>query len=326
MSPDTRRRLPSVDAVVRAAGDLEMPRGRFVDAVRVVLAESRANGHVTTDAAAVARDARARLASRDMRTLRRVLNATGVVLQTNLGRASLSRAALDAIVDAAGTSSVEYDLEAGRRGERHGHATALLRELTGAEDGIVVNNNAAAVLLALGALAARHEVIVSRGELVEIGGGFRIPDVLRRSGAKLVEVGTTNRTYVKDYAAAISERTGAILRVHASNFKVSGFVARPEEHSLASLAHERGVPFIHDLGSGTLLDTAKYGLAKEETGSEAVAAGADVVTFSGDKLLGGPQAGIPVGQSGRTAQRRTDPLLRALPSRQVTHAGPGSIP
>ncbi|HYK99271.1 MAG TPA: L-seryl-tRNA(Sec) selenium transferase, partial [Candidatus Acidoferrales bacterium] len=232
MKTDARRGLPSVDAVVRAAGTLDVPRERFVGAVREVLAGSRADGAKYDDAAAVARAARALLGARDERSMRRVLNATGVVLQTNLGRAPLARAALEAIVDAAGAVSVEYDLAAGKRGERHGHATALLRELSGAEDGVVVNNNAAAVLLALGALAARREVIVSRGELVEIGGGFRIPDVLRRSGAKLVEVGTTNRTYVKDYAAAVSERTGAILRVHASNFKVTGFVARPDDTQL----------------------------------------------------------------------------------------------
>ena len=320
MTADTRRRLPSVDAVVRAAGTLDVPRERFVSAVREVLAGSRSNGARYDDAAAVATAARALLGSRDDRTMRRVLNATGVVLQTNLGRAPLAAAALAAITDAAGAVSVEYDLAAGRRGERHGHASALLRELSGAADGVVVNNNAAAVLLALAALAARREVIVSRGELVEIGGGFRIPDVLRRSGAKLVEVGTTNRTYVKDYAAAITERTGAILRVHASNFKVTGFVARPDDRQLASLAHERGVAFIHDLGSGTFLDTARHGLAREQTVSEAIAAGADVVTFSGDKLLGGPQAGIAVGRAEPIAALCAHPLMRALRPDKLTLA------
>ena len=320
MSADARRRLPSVDAVLRAAGDLDVPRERFVVAVREVLAEARSGGSRLDDAAAVASAARARLRSRDERSLRRVLNATGVVLQTNLGRAPLAPAALAAIADAAGAVSVEYDLALGKRGERHGHASALLRELAGAEDAVVANNNAAAVLLALAALAARREVIVARGELVEIGGGFRIPDVLRRSGAKLVEVGTTNRTYVKDYAAALSERTGAILRVHASNFKVTGFVARPEERSLAALARERGVAFIHDLGSGTFLDTSRYGLAREETVAEAVAAGADVVTFSGDKLLGGPQAGIAVGRAERIAALRSHPLMRAVRPDKLTLA------
>jgi len=320
MTADTRRRLPSVDAVVRAAGTLEVPRERFVAAVREVLAGSRSNGGRYDDAAAVAAAARALLGSRDDRTMRRVLNATGVVLQTNLGRAPLAAAALAAITDAAGAVSVEYDLAAGRRGERHGHASAMLRELSGAADGVVVNNNAAAVLLALAALAARREVIVSRGELVEIGGGFRIPDVLRRSGAKLVEVGTTNRTYVKDYAAAITAKTGAILRVHASNFKVTGFVARPDDRQLASLAHERGVAFIHDLGSGTFLDTARHGLAREQTVPEAIAAGADVVTFSGDKLLGGPQAGIAVGRAEPIAALRAHPLMRALRPDKLTLA------
>jgi L-seryl-tRNA(Ser) seleniumtransferase len=268
----------------------------------------------------VARLARARIASRDERSLRRVLNATGVVLQTNLGRAPLAPSAIAAMTDAAGAVSVEYDLVAGRRGERHGHASSLLRELTGAEDGVVTNNNAAAVLLALAALAAGREVIVARGELVEIGGGFRIPDVLRRSGAKLVEVGTTNRTYVKDYASAISAKTAALLRVHTSNFKVIGFVARPEDRALAAVARERGVAFIHDLGSGTLLDTSRHGLAREETVAEAIAAGADVVTFSGDKLLGGPQAGIAVGRAERIAALRAHPLMRALRPDKITLA------
>ena len=319
MTTDARRRLPSVDAVVRAAGDVDLPRDRFVRAVRDVLAEARAAG-ATLDESGAAEAARRRLTDRDRRTLRRVINATGVVLQTNLGRAPLAPAALAAIVDAAGAVSVEYDLGAGKRGERHGHASRLLAELAGAEDGVVANNNAAAVLLALAALASRKEVIVARGELVEIGGGFRIPDVLRRSGAKLVEVGTTNRTYVRDYAAAITERTGAILRVHASNFKLTGFVAQPEGRSLGALARERGITFIHDLGSGTFLDTSRFGLAREETVAEAVAAGADVVTFSGDKLLGGPQAGLAVGRSAAIAALRAHPLMRAMRPDKVTIA------
>ena len=319
MTTDARRRLPSVDAVVRAAGDMDVPRDRLVRAVRDVLAEARAAG-TTFDEGAAADAARRRLSQRDRRSLRRVLNATGVVLQTNLGRAPLAAVALAAIGDAAGAVSVEYDLDAGRRGERHGHASRLLAELAGAEDGVVANNNAAAVLLALAALASRKEVIVARGELVEIGGGFRIPDVLRRSGAKLVEVGTTNRTYVRDYAAAITERTGAILRVHASNFKVTGFVARPEDKSLGALAHERGVAFIHDLGSGTFIDTSRFGLAREETVPEAIAAGADVVTFSGDKLLGGPQAGLAVGRAAAIAALRAHPLMRAMRPDKLTIA------
>src|SRR5438552_16742698 len=263
---------------------------------------------------------RAALAERERLTLRSVINATGVVLQTSLGRAPLSPRALAAIAAAAGAVSVEYDLVAGKRGERHGHAARLLADLASAEDAVVVNNNAAAVLLALAALASRKEVIVARGELVEIGGGFRIPDVLRRSGAKLVEVGTTNRTYARDYAGAITARTGAILRVHASNFKVTGFVARADGRELASLAHEHNVAFIHDLGSGTLLDTARYGVAREQTIGEAVGEGADVVTFSGDKLLGGPQAGLAVGRAAAVGALRAHPLMRALRPDKLTIA------
>src|SRR2546425_5728510 len=316
---DPRRALPSVDAVLRAGRPSDAERDRFTRAAREVL--TRARGLRTTGGAeAFAAEARALLADRERRTLRRVLNATGVILQTNLGRAPLSPRALAAMADAAGAVSVEYDLAAGKRGERHGHAARILADLARAEDAVVVNNNAAAVLLALAALATRKEVIVARGELVEIGGGFRIPDVLRRSGARLVEVGTTNRTYARDYAGAITERTGAILRVHASNFKISGFVARPEGRELAALAREHGIVFIHDLGSGTFLDTSRYGLAKEQTVAEAVREGADVVTFSGDKLLGGPQAGLAVGRAAAIAALRSHPLMRAVRPDQLTLA------
>ncbi|MBM4421753.1 MAG: L-seryl-tRNA(Sec) selenium transferase, partial [Chloroflexi bacterium] len=242
------------------------------------------------------------------------------VLQTNLGRAPLAPEAVAAIADAAGSVSVEYDLDKGRRGERHGHAAGLLAELSGAEDALVVNNNAAAVLLALAALAARKEVVVARGELVEIGGGFRIPDVLRRSGARLVEVGTTNRTYAADYAAAITPRTAVLLRVHASNFKVVGFTARAADADLARIAGERGVLFVNDLGSGSLIDTARFGLPSEPTVAAALAAGADVVTFSGDKLLGGPQAGLAAGKRAPIAAMRAHPLMRALRPDKLTLA------
>ncbi|TMC78635.1 MAG: L-seryl-tRNA(Sec) selenium transferase [Chloroflexi bacterium] len=317
---DPRRALPSVDAVVRAGRPSDAERDRFTRAAREVL--TRARGlRATGGAEAFAEQARALLADRERRTLRRVLNATGVILQTNLGRAPLSPRALAAMADAAGAVSVEYDLAVGKRGERHGHAARVLADLARAEDAVVVNNNAAAVLLALAALATRKEVIVARGELVEIGGGFRIPDVLRRSGAKLVEVGTTNRTYARDYAHAIGERTGAILRVHASNFKLTGFVAHAEGRELAALAREHNVAFIHDLGSGTFLDTSRYGLGKELTVPEAVREGADVVTFSGDKLLGGPQAGIAVGRQTHIGALRTHPLMRALRPDKITIAG-----
>ena len=317
---DPRRRVPSVDAVLRATPAGATERRRLVAAVRQVLAAARSSGTEILDPAAYAKLARDRIATRDTPTLRRVINATGVVLHTNLGRAPLSDAALAAIRDASGTVSVEYDLERGTRGERHGHAAGLLAEVTGAEDAVVTNNGAAAVLLALAALAGKREVIVARGELVEIGGGFRIPDVLTRSGAKLVEVGTTNRTYVRDYANAITEKTGAILRVHASNFALRGFVAKAASPDLATLARERGVAFIHDLGSGTLLDTARFGLGREETVQEAVRDGADVVTFSGDKLLGGPQAGIAAGRADTVAKLRTHPLMRALRPDKLTIA------
>jgi L-seryl-tRNA(Ser) seleniumtransferase len=316
---DPRRALPSVDAVLRAGRPSSVERDRFTRTARDVLARARA-ARASGNAATFAAETRAVLAERERLTLRSVVNATGVVLQTNLGRAPLSPRALAAIAAAAGAVSVEYDLVAGKRGERHGHAARLLADLASAEDAVVVNNNAAAVLLALAALASRKEVIVARGELVEIGGGFRIPDVLRRSGAKLVEVGTTNRTYARDYAGAINERTGAILRVHASNFKITGFVARAEGRDLAALAREHNVALIHDLGSGTFLDTSRFGLGKELTVGEAVREGADVVTFSGDKLLGGPQAGIAVGRAERIAALRTHPLMRALRPDKLTIA------
>jgi L-seryl-tRNA(Ser) seleniumtransferase len=316
---DPRRALPSVDAVLRAGRPSQIERERFTRAAREVLARARA-ARSSGDAAMFAAETRAVVAERGRLTLRSVINATGVVLQTNLGRAPLSPRALAAIAAAAGAVSVEYDLVAGKRGERHGHAARLLAELASAEDAVVANNNAAAVLLALAALASRKEVIVARGELVEIGGGFRIPDVLRRSGAKLVEVGTTNRTYARDYAGAINEKTAAILRVHASNFKITGFVSRAEGRDLAALAREHNIAFIHDLGSGTLLDTSRFGLGKELTVSEAVGEGADVVTFSGDKLLGGPQAGIAVGRADLIAALRAHPLMRALRPDKLTIA------
>ena len=316
---DPRRALPSVDAILRAGQPTDVERERFTRVAREVLARARAT-HASGDAATFAAETRAALVERERLTLRSVINATGVILQTNLGRAPLAPRALAAIAAAAGAVTVEYDLVAGKRGERHGHAARLLADLSSAEDAAVVNNNAAAVLLALAALASRREVIVARGELVEIGGGFRIPDVLRRSGAKLVEVGTTNRTYARDYAGAINEKTGAILRVHASNFKISGFVARAEGRDLAALAREHNVAFIHDLGSGTFLDTSRFGLGKELTIGEAVREGADVVTFSGDKLLGGPQAGIAVGRAEYIAKLRAHPLMRALRPDKLTIA------
>ena len=242
-----------------------------------------------------------------------VINATGVIIHTNLGRAPLSRAATQAAVQASqGYSNLEFDLSNGRRGSRQAHLQALLQELTGAEAALVVNNNASAVLLGLSALAAGKQVIVSRGEAVEIGGGFRIPDVLEQSGAKLVDVGTTNRTYARDYENGITTETGAFLKAHASNFRVEGFTAAISPEELAALGAKHDIPVLHDVGSGCLLATEKYGLAHEPTPQESVAAGVGLTFFSGDKLLGGPQAGIVVGTRELVGRLERHPLARAV--------------
>jgi len=255
-------------------------------------------------------------------TLKTVINATGVILHTNLGRAPLSSAVIDAMSRIGPFySNLEYDLDAGRRGSRYVHAEDLLVRLTGAEAALLVNNNAAAVLLALAALAREREVIISRSQLVEIGGGFRIPEVLAASGARLVEVGTTNRTYLSDYQAAITPQTAVILRVHQSNFRLQGFVHQPQLEELAALAHDNRLTLLDDLGSGTLLATEVFGLPHEPTIQESLAAGADMVTFSGDKLLGGPQAGIIVGKADAVARLRDYPLTRALRVDKTTIAG-----
>lgn len=245
-------------------------------------------------------------------SLRRAINATGVVIHTNLGRAPLSKAAVEAITAVARYSNLEYDLEEGQRGSRYVHAVQVLRRVAGCEDALVVNNNAAALVLVLAALGQGREVIVSRGQLVEIGGGFRIPDIMRQSGAQLVEVGTTNRTYVSDYEAAITERAALLLRVHASNFRLVGFTTSPSIEEIAELAHAHGLLAVDDVGSGALLDTTRYGLSPEPRVQTSVQAGADLVLFSGDKLLGGPQCGIIAGKGEVVARLRKHPLARAL--------------
>lgn len=324
MNNTALRALPSVDRLVRAveATLSAMPHAELVQIARAVLDEARREAPAsppTLDelAATVAAQARQVLTP----SLRRVINASGVVIQTNLGRAPLSDEALAAMQAVAqGYSNLEYDLDAGTRGSRYGHVNALLARLTGAEAGLAVNNNAAAVLLVLACFCQGKDVLVSRGQAVEIGGGFRIPDVLRQSGARLVEVGTTNRTYSHDYAAALTPDTGAVLTVHRSNFQIVGFTHEPLEHELRHLTHEASVLWIDDWGSGSLLRPERYGLAAEDIVQDRVAAGCDLVCFSGDKLLGGPQAGLIVGRFDLIALLRKHPLLRALRIDKLTTA------
>jgi L-seryl-tRNA(Ser) seleniumtransferase len=326
---DELRKLPSVDRMLQEASvaDLAAQWGHdvTVGAVRETLDVARRAiqaGSACPKVEALAREAGERLAAQLQPTLRPAINATGVIVHTNLGRAPLSaqaRAAMDAV--ALGYSNLEYDLEAGRRGSRYVHAEALLCRLTGAEAALVVNNNAAALLLILMALARGREVILSRGQLVEIGGGFRIPDVMRQSGATLVEVGTTNRTYTQDYEAAITEATAALMRVHRSNFRLLGFTHEPSLAEMVALAEEQGLLLFDDLGSGTLLDTEAYGLTHEPTIQESVAAGASLVSCSGDKLLGGPQAGLILGRADLIARLKEFPLARALRVDKTTLAG-----
>jgi L-seryl-tRNA(Ser) seleniumtransferase len=297
------RDLPGVDELAR-----ESPDPLAVDAARVVIARARESIRRGDDPGDLTALLKAELAAARRPALRRVLNATGVIVHTNLGRAPLASQALERALEVArGYSNLEYDVEDGRRGSRQDHVASILRRLTGAEAAIVVNNNAGALLLALAALAEGRDVIVSRGELIEIGDGFRIPDVLARSGARLVEVGTTNRTRASDYDRAVDERTALLLRVHQSNFRVVGFTEQPLLAELADVAHRRSLPLLDDLGSGALLD-----LSDEPTARASLAAGADLVCFSGDKLLGGPQAGIAVGRADLVERLRRHPLHRAL--------------
>jgi L-seryl-tRNA(Ser) seleniumtransferase len=320
---DNRRDLPSVDRLLQEPGVqalLELaPRSLVVAAAREAVAAARSGrgpvpGNWVDEVAE-------RVAQRASPSLVPVFNATGVVLHTNLGRAPLARAAVEAVrAIASGYSTLEFDLSTGARGSRSDHCASLLATLSGAEDGLAVNNAAAALVLALNATAEGKEVLISRGELIEIGGSFRIPDILRKSGAILREVGTTNRTHLQDYRDALTGAAGAILTVHRSNFEQTGFVASPETEALAALAAEAGIPYLHDVGSGLLADLTRWGLTAEPRVADAVRRGAGLVLFSGDKLLGGPQAGCLVGSRALVGAARRNPLARAMRADKMTLA------
>jgi L-seryl-tRNA(Ser) seleniumtransferase len=323
---DARRSLPSVNSLLESVGVRTLlthaPRGVVVDAIRRTIEAARtapeSAPHTDNDwARAVASSV-----ERSLRpSLRRVINGTGVVLHTNLGRAPLPQAAIDAIARVAGGfSNLEFDIEQGERGSRYTHCTNLLQELTGAEDALVVNNCAAALVLVLNTLSDGRAAIVSRGELIEIGGSFRIPEIMAKSGARLAEVGTTNRTRADDYRDAIGADTGIIVKVHRSNFALAGFVAEATAIELATLAAESGVPLLHDLGSGLMISLDEYGLGGEPTARDAIRAGATVVTMSGDKLLGGPQAGLILGKRDALERIRKNPLTRSYRVDKLTLA------
>lgn len=329
MSIADLRRLPSVERLVhqleQEAGESGYPRPLIVECARVVVEVTRErllrSEPADTSVDALLAQLRALVQRRAASTLMRAVNATGVILHTNLGRAPLSTQAQQAVAEAmAGYSTLEIELDTGRRGSRHQHVEPLLTRLTGAEAGLAVNNNAAAVLLALTALARGMQVIVSRGELVEIGGAFRLPDVMAHSGAQLVEVGTTNRTYLHDYARAITAQTGLLLKVHRSNFVMSGFVHETSITELTDIGRQGNLPVMFDLGSGCLVDLRSRGLPYEPTVQDAVRVGCDLVTFSGDKLLGGPQAGLIVGKSRYIEMIRAHSLARAVRMDKLDYA------
>jgi L-seryl-tRNA(Ser) seleniumtransferase len=323
--------LPSVEQLLQTqrARDLITHYGRplTLDALRSTLDEVRTRLKLDPQMAAPENDlilsqAESHLSAWTMPTLQPVINATGVILHTNLGRAPLSKATIEAMTQvSSGYSNLEFDLETGKRGSRLIHAEDVLKKLLGVEAAVVVNNNASAVLLVLSALASRKRVIIARSQLVEIGGGFRVPDVMKQSGAKLVEVGTTNKVRLSDYKEALEESSGLVMRAHRSNFKMIGFTEEPALKEIVEVAHRASTIVLDDLGSGALLDTAKYGLAHEPTAQESLDAGVDVVCFSGDKLLGGPQSGIIVGKADLIAKIKKHPLARAMRADKTCLAG-----
>ena len=326
---DHLRSLPSVDSLLLHSPiqDFIQDYGResVVNAVRLRLDDARQailqSQQIDVCESALVSSIVDQLQRQLQPSLRPVINATGVVIHTNLGRALLSKSALKAMRAAAGAyNTLEFDLDTGKRGSRLAHAGQILRELTGAEDALVVNNNASALIMILTSLAKDCEVVISRGQLVEIGGGFRIPAIMKESGARLVEVGTTNRTRIEDYAEALNENTAMLLRVHSSNFRQVGFVEQPALHDLTELAHAHGLLAVDDLGSGTLINTALFGLDHEPTIQESIAADFDLLCFSGDKLLGGPQAGIIIGKAKIVEQLKRHPLARALRVDKLTYA------